>query len=367
MGADELLGLQGTRVLVVHQGAVGDLILALPAIALLRESLRPARLEILGHPWTLPLVQRHPYADAIRDINDKEFVPLFQQDAPFPHDLTRYLAVFNAAFVFGRTTTLADNLKQAGIKKTFTLPSFPADRRHCVDHHFSSLRAVGIEARRMSPFQPLIQLQEEEREWGKKFFLEQGWDREEIVCLHPGAGSRKKAWPSHRFAALGQALATQGKRIVLIQGPADEEAVAEVDALLAGTPHLILHDCPIASLAPLLNHVSLFIGNDSGISHLAAALDVSTLAIFGPTDPVIWAPRGRQAFWLQGTAPCAPCRAATLFACDDQRCLASIQVEDVMQFLIQKGLINCPSIMAREKRAQRVYSQDQEISSIPLS
>jgi ADP-heptose:LPS heptosyltransferase len=165
MGADELLGLEGTGILVVHQGAVGDLILALPAIALLRESLRPARLEMLGHPWTLSLVLRHPYADAIQDINGKEFVPLFQADVPFSRDLTEYLAAFNAAFVFARTTILADNLKRTGIKKTFTLPSFPDARRHVSDHHLSSLHAIGIEARRMPPPQPLIQLREEEREW----------------------------------------------------------------------------------------------------------------------------------------------------------------------------------------------------------
>jgi len=364
MGADELLKLQGSRLLVVHQGAVGDLILALPAVTVLRESLRPARLEMLGHSWTLPLALRHPYADAIRDINGSEFVPLFQQDAPFPLNLTQYLGAFNAAFVFSRTTTLARHLKRAGIEKTFTLPSFPDERRHVSDHHLLSLQSVGIATRPMLSPLPFLTLRKEEKARAEEFFLRQGWGLDEVVALHPGAGSRKKAWPPHRFAAIGQALAAQGKRIVLIQGPADEAVVADVHALLADTPHLLVHDSPIATLAPLLSLVSLFIGNDSGISHLAAALGVPVLAIFGPTDPVVWAPRGKQAFWLQGKAPCAPCKSTTLLTCDKQRCLATIRVEDVMLFLAEKEIIKRQSITAREKRA---HSQEQETSLIPLS
>ena len=141
---------------------------------------------------------------------------------------------------------------------------------------------------------------------------------------------------------------------MLIQGPADEVAVAEVHALLADTPHLLVHDSPIATLAPLLSWVSLFIGNDSGISHLAAALGVPVLAIFGPTDPAVWAPRGKQAFWLAGKAACAPCKPATLLACDDQQCLASIQVEDVMAFLAEKKIIKRKSTASKRKaRAAR--------------
>jgi ADP-heptose:LPS heptosyltransferase len=356
MGADELLKLQGSRILVVHQGAVGDIILALPAVTVLRESLRPAWLEMLGHSWTLPLALRHPNADAIRDINGSEFVPLFQQDTPFPLNLTQYLAAFNAAFVFSRTTTLARNLHRAGIEKTFTLPSFPDERRHVSDHHLLSLQSVGIATRLMPPALPSITLREEERAQGEEFFLRQGWGLDEIVALHPGAGSRKKAWPPHRFAAIGQTLVAQGKKIVLIQGPADEAVVAEVHALLAGTPHLLVHDCPLTELAAFLNHVSLFIGNDSGISHLAAALGVPTLAIFGPTDPAVWAPRGKQAFWLQGKAPCAPCKPTTLLTCDDQQCLDSIQVEDVMAFLIEKN-ISKRAVDATKRK--QVYPQQQ--------
>jgi ADP-heptose:LPS heptosyltransferase len=129
-----------------------------------------------------------------------------------------------------------------------------------------------------------------------------------------------------------------------------------VHALLADTSHLILHNYPIAKLTALLSVVSLFIGNDSGISHLAAALGVPTLAIFGPTDPAIWAPCGKQAFWLQGKAPCAPCKSTTLLACDDQQCLASIQVEDVMAFLVEKN-IGKRAVDATKRK--QVYPQQQ--------
>ncbi len=319
--------LRGSRILVVHQGALGDLILALPAVKALRESLQPARLEMMGHPWTLPLADGHPYADAIIDINRGEMAPFFQEGAPLPAKMSGYLSGIDAAFCFSQSTTLAHNLRRAGIKRTFTLPSFPNARTHIIDHHLSSLTALGIFA---PPAPPRIFLRDEERAWAQEFFLQKGWDNTAIIALHPGAGSRKKVWPPHRFAAVGRILAGQSKKLLIVQGPADETAAREVLTGLAGTQHLLVHDVPLPKLAPLLTCASLFIGNDSGISHLAAALEVPTITIFGPTDPQVWAPRGKKAFWLQGKAACAPCGRENQRLCEQQQCLEGIEVEDAM-------------------------------------
>jgi ADP-heptose:LPS heptosyltransferase len=346
MAVDELLGLQGGRILVIHQGAVGDLVLALPAIKVLRESLRPAWLEMLGHLWTLPVAHRYPYADAIGDINTAALAPLFQADARLTAEICRYCGGFDAAFCFSQSTTLAQNLRKAGIQKTFTLPSFPQRHMHVTDHHLASVQALGITA---PPALPQIALSAVEKTWVKEFFLQQGWDMQGIIALHPGAGSRKKAWPPYRFAALARALASEANKILLIQGPADEEAVAAVRAHLRDIPYLHVHNVPIDRLVPLLSCFSLFIGNDSGISHLAAALGVPTLAIFGPTDPLVWAPRGTRALWLQGKAACAPCTREQQQTCEQQRCLAAIGVADVMTFLTEKKMLTHAMAFQQEK------------------
>ncbi len=344
------------RILIVHQGALGDLVLALPAIKGLRDALQPTRLEMLGHPWTLALVHGHPYADAVTDINRADMAFLFLEAAPLPATLKRDIGHFDAAFCFSRSEALAHNLRRAGIREVFTLSPFPDKRMHVIDHHLSSLKAFGIAA---AATPPMIHLRHEERQEAARFLLRKGWDLQGIVAIHPGAGSRKKAWPAARFAALARALASTGHQILIIEGPADEAAAAEVVAGLGDIRYLLVRDLPIARLAALLGFASLFIGNDSGISHVAAALNKPTIALFGPTDPFVWAPRNDRAFWLQGRTACAPCTGDEQRSCKQQQCLDSITVEAVMALIAEKGLINDTAAfhdrraIPREKRAQQ--------------
>jgi ADP-heptose:LPS heptosyltransferase len=135
-------------------------------------------------------------------------------------------------------------------------------------------------------------------------------------------------------------LAGRSDKILLIQGPADEAMVHEVLTGLGGIPFLLVRDLPITRLAAVLSHACLVIGNDSGISHLTAALGVPTLAIFGPTDPCCWAPRSDRAFWLQSQAACAPCSREQLRSCEKQQCLEGITIEQVMAFIADKEMIS---------------------------
>jgi ADP-heptose:LPS heptosyltransferase len=355
------------RILIVHQGALGDLILGLPAIKALRHALQPAWLEMMGHPWILDLVHSRPYADAILDINRGEMAPLFQEAVALPAVICRHLGAFDVAFCFSQSETLAHNLRRAGIRETFTLPSFPDERMHAIDHHLSSLKAIGIPSASAST-SPMIYLGHEERQEAERFLRNQGWNLKGIIALHPGAGSRKKAWPAARFSALARALASQSNKILIIQGPADEVAAQEVVAGLGRIPYLLVRDLPITKLAALLSYASLFIGNDSGISHLAAALRRPTIALFGPTDPLCWAPRSDRAFWLQGKAACSPCTKDGQRLCGRQRCLEGIEVEQVMAFITEKELIGEKAALSEERsfdRERPAYQYEEKGISVP--
>ena len=111
------------------------------------------------------------------------------------------------------------------------------------------------------------------------------------VIIQPGSGSPKKNWPLARFEELAVRLAEQGYRVRWCLGPAEEEWLRRPDAL----PALSLEE-----LAGVLAGARLFVGNDSGISHLAAATGCPTVAIFGPTDPSVWKPAGPRAHVLTG-------------------------------------------------------------------
>ena len=106
------------------------------------------------------------------------------------------------------------------------------------------------------------------------------------TVIHPGSGSPTKNWPMERFVELRRDLGARGRRVAWIRGPA-EPALDGVDLRVEVIDRPTVH-----ALAATLAGASLFIGNDSGVSHLAAAVGAPTLAIFGPTDPAVWAPDG---------------------------------------------------------------------------
>jgi ADP-heptose:LPS heptosyltransferase len=112
------------------------------------------------------------------------------------------------------------------------------------------------------------------------------------VAVHPGSGSAIKNWSVERLAALIEWLpSTVGASTLVLAGPADEDAVARLLAQLS-TPPPLVRDLPLPELAAVLQHADAYLGNDSGPTHLAAILGRPTLALFGPTDPALWAPRG---------------------------------------------------------------------------
>jgi ADP-heptose:LPS heptosyltransferase len=155
-----------------------------------------------------------------------------------------------------------------------------------------------------------------------------------VVAVHPGSGSRAKNWAADRFAALVQRLHRScGARSLVVAGPADKHAVGEMQRALAGVECIPAYDLPLPLLAALLARCQAYVGNDSGPTHLAAALGVPTVAIFGPTDPDLWAPREPSVQVVRGSAPCAPCSRQQRQACDSSACLQAVPVRAVVDRL----------------------------------
>ena len=145
-----------------------------------------------------------------------------------------------------------------------------------------------------------------------------------VIMIHPGSGSRHKCLSPERLSLIIKRLAGGDDRTVLIcQGPADEERVTALKPYLDRVSYKILKDVDLSEMARVLRQTDVFLGHDSGITHLAAALGVPTVALFGPTDPQRWSPKGDHVEVIHG--PSCQCQDwQAVQHCSEKLCLTQI-------------------------------------------
>ena len=267
----------GGRVLIIRGGAVGDFILTLPALRLLRESLPDNSIEVLGYPGISALAVAAGLADSTRALEHGGMARLFARGAAIDPELADYLASFNlvVSYLYDPDGIFRDNLTRAGVK---TLLECPHQVRPGQGH-----AAVQL-ARPLERLALLL----EDSDWRRPIFPRCAPATDErVIALHPGSGSERKNWPLERWLEVAAGLRAGGSRVVFVTGEA-EEARGQLAQIPPGWE--IWHQRPLPELAGLLAGCSGFLGHDSGMSHLAAACGLPCLLLFGPTDPEVWAP-----------------------------------------------------------------------------
>jgi len=140
-----------------------------------------------------------------------------------------------------------------------------------------------------------------------------------LVLIHPGSGSKHKCVDPAVLASVTQQLQQQGIVPLILEGPADQQAVGKLLSQLSNKP-TVLRGLSLSVLAGVLSCIELFLGHDSGVTHLSALLGVSTVALFGPTSPARWAPRGSNIVVVQGE-PCRCLSWGEVSRCVEKPCL----------------------------------------------
>jgi ADP-heptose:LPS heptosyltransferase len=237
------------------------------------------------------------------------------------------------------------NLHRVCEGRVIHLNLFPPwnERIHMVDHLLRELRRYHFSVKGQNP---KLYLTPADQDWGKGFCRRKGLTEEErtnAILLHPGSGSKKKVWPVERFVELFHYLQKHTEsRVFVILGPAEgtetQKAFEGIQWDLGSRAPVLLKGLSLLGLASVMEGCRLYIGNDSGITHMAAALDIPTLAIFGPTDPVLWAPRGKKVGVLRKEIECSPCPQEKFLQCQRIECLYRVELEDVLEGLKQLGM-----------------------------
>jgi ADP-heptose:LPS heptosyltransferase len=189
---------------------------------------------------------------------------------------------------------------------------------------------------------PRLRLKGSDQDWGRDFWESKGLTLEEranVVILHPGSGSKRKVWPLDRFLSLAHILQDRfSSKILIILGPAERPEIETVFEGLDPNRFIQVKGFSLLQVASVMEGCRLFIGNDSGVSHLASALRIPTIALFGPTDPRVWSPRGEKVWVVKKETPCSPCTRERLFQCVDSECLRKIEIEDVLEGIERLGV-----------------------------
>ena len=268
-----------SNILIIRPGALGDTVVTEPVVAALRARYPNAHTEIAGRTDYVPLLVGPGLADACCSTDSAAFTSLFADGPVELPDCDIALA-----YLPDEDGSIAKRLRTVAESAVVFDPRPPAGGVHIVDHLLKALDPLGVPVVRARPFLP------RRPEWsaaaGDALPREAGG----YIVIHPGSGGCHKLVPPAKWADLMAEL--RPRRIVLTCGPADDAVIADVLARVGNPAPAVVKNQPVTTLAGVLAGADAYFGCDSGVTHLAAALGVPTVAVFAATDPATWAPRG---------------------------------------------------------------------------
>ncbi len=260
------------KILILRGGALGDLIVTLPLFARLRAAWPRARIDLVGNATAAQLALEAGLVDEVHSQHEARWASLYIP-GKVPLDFGHWLASFDLVLSFwpDPDSDLANifplHAGQRWLSRAALPPAGPG-AGPAAAHYSAIVDPLAL------PAVPLL------------YRLAEPVPGAHRIALHAGSGSPKKNWPAARWRALAAGLEREFPGELLhITGPAEDAAAG---AGAEGSERLA--SLPLPALAQRLRECRLYIGHDSGVSHLAAACGVPCILLFGPTDPRIWAP-----------------------------------------------------------------------------
>lgn len=327
------------HILIIHQGALGDVVLSFPALLALKRE-RGARLSLLASNQIAQVACGLGIVDAHFRAESARFCGLFAQD--LNHEMTTFVSAFDRIVVLGLSRTLERTIGRRYYGQVSTIASRPPAGRqtHVAAHIVRQMEATGLltdgygirVARSFLRGSP--EPDDVIRTCIGGLSMQQADDYHEcrqpekdLFVIHPGAGSVRKRWGLNRFIALADVIeqSTSADTVFLI-GPAEKDLLPLLRQVAVGRRTHVYQLDDLCKLVGFMTGIRCFVGNDSGLGHLAGFLGVPTTAIFGPSSTNRWAPLGRAVKILRGTRDCPPCFETETHNCEDPRCLDGVSV-----------------------------------------
>jgi ADP-heptose:LPS heptosyltransferase len=311
-------------IVMIHPGGLGDVLLAVPAMVRLRTRFPRHRLMLCAEDQVARLLLACRIIDAWTSVQGLNCADLFAGADSVAGQVQTWLEDCDLAIGWTQDLDgkLNGTLKAVGVREVIVRSPFSIAIRatHQRDRFLEAIHEAPSDDEGdilLAVPEPLLHL-------GRACLAAAGPSfGESLVVIHPGSGSAHKCVAPEILAAVVIALQISGATPVVLEGPADREPVERL-LQSCGNPPIILKGLDLLTVAGVLVQARLFVGQDSGITHMAGLMGVRTVALFGPTDPARWAPRGTHVTVVQGAA-CLCQSWGDVSRCEEKPCLKMSQ------------------------------------------
>jgi heptosyltransferase II len=335
------------KILVRATNWVGDAIMSIPALCAIRQRWPEAQITILARPWVAELYSGQPFVDRVKALDLASRSPMTVERAARELGREQFDCAillqnaFSAAWLVWRAKIpqrigYARDGRGVLLSKAIAVPRKGEIPAHEVFYYLELLRRAGWLESIPQVKQIFLNLSAGAAQAAEARLREAGVRAEaKRVALAPGAAyGSAKCWPPERFAAVADALVDEfGADVILFGASSEQETCRQIADRMHHRPIIFAGQTSIGELPALFSRCSLFVGNDSGAMHVAAAVGVPVVAVFGSTDPQGTAPVTSQKKLVQHRVACSPC---FLRECPiDHRCMLRVPVKDVRDSAMQ--------------------------------
>ncbi|HEY6229879.1 MAG TPA: lipopolysaccharide heptosyltransferase II [Pyrinomonadaceae bacterium] len=327
------------RVLVVRLRSIGDTVLATPSLVALKRFLPDARIDILLEDWVAPVLDRFPHVDNVITLERKSA----SSRARVARQLraNRYDVVYNLHG--GTTATLLTRATGAKHRVGYRDYQYarlhnelsPAssvlwgrDKTHSVEQQLGLLGWTGVPVSDRPPSE--LAVSPEAATKIARRLAAANLSGERFAVIHPAAAFATKQWAAEKFGRIAEQLVGQGLKSIAITTPNEKSIIDEMNASSA-KPVAAFTDLSLPEITALLSRARVFVGNDSGIAHIAAAVETPSVVIFGSSNTAHWRPWARRpAEIVFEELECQPCHGYFCEKFSEPECIKRVPVERVM-------------------------------------
>jgi len=338
-----------SSILITKPCCLGDVLMATPVIAALRQAFPRARIDFAVGDWSRDMVENNPHLDGLVDCGRvgsgsryswREYLDLVRRIRAGGYEacfvLARSPLISLLPYLGGVPQRVGLDSQGRGFSLTVGVPV--AGLKHEADLYLDTVRAIGVEVK-----DPRLEFYPAGKDRRHIAEILSSASQVPLVVIHPAGGSNPgmtlsaKRWPPQRFATLADRLIEEGvAQVCLVGGPEDGPIAAAIKDGMRQEPCDLTGQLTFGELGALLERCDLFIGNDTGAMHLAVAVGAPVVAIFGPSDPRMYGPYDENSVALWHDVGCNPCllRGCWDATCSRFRCIEAVTVEEVWQAAI---------------------------------